>query len=944
MNTISIADRIALQLALDQAPSSDLLAGHVKELLQCLKDSAEAANESIDGFGIKISENEKLYQNDILSLYHLDGYDTAAWLTEPIMYTIMNLESLPSNDVYIDKDLSPFLNQHFLDQLDEAITAAQDGTPPDMGWPFTDMRPDHRRMVAVINPSENHWMTIQFVAGTESTPSKLFLYNSGQGSSSGINMRTMTESLPKLFYLASLQPNSPLEDFDPYQLQVEKVPCAKQANTVDCGPFSLYFLSQALHEQNVDRLLPSTTARQMFGSQLRRACAEVLVNNHNKAASRTSLWEVCQFKSSNLPVNRKRKIGDRSSPMIGSSSSSKPRPSREPTLPELPEDEIDIMEVDDLENLQELDDTRPRLKYRVVLSESSTAQFSIIIIVRFSSHPKWYTNIPNKKKSRHVAEAIVKGIAQKWLNVLLMALNVDETQMHVILHAALHIQTRFMPASITEHDDDDDQSNDQDEDDDDHDGPPGHEIEPIDDQQKQIEGELDKIGVECPFCGYNLTGLRSLSTMRKCKNSIYIHLATHMPKFFEEQPNAIKCSYKECTWTISISGERSWDTARKAAKKHAGTKHGSSWMETQDNTIVWTCFCSTGCQQRWISHSEWQTHIRALPQQDPKPCPFCSSLLSDPFMFQLHIRQEHWEEQAPGYFRCAVELEAESPVKPWNELSVIVKWRLLRSTDRRCAWGLAMSDACRRPGVDFNSLARLEAHYLAEHGGEAWPFDLRHSMITQCGMVFNSAEDLSHHKRYVHGAIRTRNPRKPKSRQDHVSQSTARARKWTKEIAADLQKAFNEERPIKPILLSVGIDGFTCNTELLLMWLQQVDISFTLAIVSHGIPLLDPEHWDLFGKDCYVGLFDSEILLTSLLDRSQAPPAYSELLALWDKKQDHKDGQSETHAPRNKRRPAKGMSTTDGAAESSGSSSDIDGDLGLEAFIAAAVEEYVIDK
>ncbi len=937
MNTISITDRIALQLALDQAPSSDLLAGHVKELLQSLEDSAQAASQPLDGFGIKISENEKLYQNDILSLYHLDGYDTAAWLTEPIMYTIMNLEPLPSDDVYIDKDLSPFLNQHFLDQLDEAITAAQDGTPPDMGWPFTDMQPNHRRMVAVINPSENHWMTIQFVAGTDSSPSKLFLYNSGQGSASGINMRTMTESLPKLFYLASLRPNSPLEGFNPYELQVEEVSCAKQANSVDCGPFSLYFLSQALHEQSVDRLLPGTTARRVFGSQLRRACAEVLVNNHNQAASRTSLWEVCQFRSSNLPVNRKRKIGDRSSPMIGNSSSPNPRLKQKPTLPELPHELIDIMEVDDPGDLLELDDKRPRTKYRVVLSESSTAQFSIIIIVRFSTYPKWYTNMPKQKRLRHVIEAIVKGIAQKWLNVLLAALNVDATQMHAILHASLRNATRFIPASIIGHEDDDDDDDNQDEDDDHHNRPPGHEIEPTDDQQKQIEDELiDKVGAKCPFCNYNITTSRMRTDTKKFKSLMYRHLAMHMPKFLKEHPTAINCSYKDCTWKTSIGyGKRSLSIARNTAKQHVGIKHGTNWLETREETIVWTCFCSTGCQQHWDSHNEWSQHVQSLPGWDPMPCPFCSSLLSDSSMLQLHIRHEHWKEQAPGYFRCAAELEAESPVTPWNELSAMVKWRLLRSTDQRCAWGLAMSDACRRPGVDFNSLARLEAHYLAEHEDEAWPFDLRHSMITQCGMVFNSAEELSNHRRHMHGARRTG---------DNKLSRTYGARKWTKEITADLRQAFNEERPIKPILLSVGIDGFTCNNELLLPWLQQVNISFTLAIVSHRIPLLAPEHWDLVGEDCYIALFDSDILLASLLDRSQAPPAYSELLALWDKKQDNKDGQSELWAPRNERRPAKGMSATDGAAESSGSSSDIDGDFDLEAVIAAAVEEYVIDS
>lgn len=115
--------------------------------------------------------------------------------------------------------------------------------------------------------------------------------------------------------------------------------------------------------------------------------------------------------------------------------------------------------------------------------------------------------------------------------------------------------------------------------------------------------------------------------------------------------------------------------------------------------------------------------------------------------------------------------------------------------------------------------------------------------------------------------------------------------------------ALAQEGPIapRPIVISVGLDGFTCNTKLLTEWLQRINVNFNLAIVTNSLAGLDHSHFWTVDDKTFVATFNSNDLLRSLLDPTRAPENHRELIDLWNNKQGVKDGESAFCARRNVR-------------------------------------------
>lgn len=355
---LSDEDREAIQDALSNAPDSDTLASQVRALLQVAQDGETREGTAPGQFGFNISKERKLYRDDILSLYYVQGRSTAAWFTDAVINTLLDLEATQVDDVHVERDLGHFLEIDYVEHLlDSDITAAENGREPIMGWPLVDLKSDCYRIQAAINPSWSHWVTVEVETGTEpgKTSSALRYYNSSSAAAGrGPTFRAATETLPKLLYLASLRPGSPLAGFDPHQLDVEEVICPQQVGDYDCGPFSLYFFTRRLYRQPLAVMPSNTTIRNDFGKWLRRGCVTVLYENYRKGSAQTTLREL--FEDPKL-------------------------------LPNAPTNDFNDDDFDDFDNNKTANGKLPHLTFRLELGNRKENFPSITMVLRWSGTP-----------------------------------------------------------------------------------------------------------------------------------------------------------------------------------------------------------------------------------------------------------------------------------------------------------------------------------------------------------------------------------------------------------------------------------------------------------------------------------------------------------------------------------------------------------------------------
>jgi hypothetical protein len=277
--------RAAIIEAIQSAPGNDKLAGYIRPLL---RDVLEA------GTYIQTTEYWTLYVDDVLSLYYLKGQEETAWYTENVIHSVLDLEAPYVCNVYVACHLDVFLNEDYDRMLESELLLTVDGKTPTVGWPFSEFLSTHTRMVVAINPSKDHWIAIEFVRATTMERAKLFYYNSlssSNGRQRGRSHIVATQILPKILYLASLQPGSSLEGFDGSQMDISEVPCPQQNAAFDCGAIAIYCTIKRLFDQSVDVYLPTPTMRARFGLWMREICAHMLCNNHNNEAERTTLRE-----------------------------------------------------------------------------------------------------------------------------------------------------------------------------------------------------------------------------------------------------------------------------------------------------------------------------------------------------------------------------------------------------------------------------------------------------------------------------------------------------------------------------------------------------------------------------------------------------------------------------------------------------------------------------
>ncbi|KAH3982707.1 hypothetical protein HBI56_006100 [Parastagonospora nodorum] len=897
---------------IDNATPDDLLARTVLNLLTFMRESAESSGVPLSRYGFTIAPEWTLHLGDVLSLHYLEGYENEAWFTDNVMHTVLDLETGKPDDVHIECHLDHFLSGDYGEIWETQLAAANRGEEPALGWPLTDMKATHNRMVAVINPSAAHWVAVEFIRATATNePTRLLYYNSLQSASEkGPTYNAVTKLLPQVIYLASLRPNSSLAGFDPHKLEVEVVPCPQQYGSFDCGPFALYFATKRIYDKPVWRDLYDEDEKHEFGQYLRRQCAYVLQNNRMGADHLLSLREYLdalqqreaaeaqqerdreQQRAANEELERALAAEAESldpdvlaaeaeqalltqyldAERVGvqyrnsESISVNPLIQSKPGLPHVEHSGVLGWDLDD-DPEGEAGETGSRktpwnIFERLEYGERSDVTPSVIFIMRWSGRS---SKVPSTLDQ-------LKETAQAWIDLYLRATGRSDSNTHVIIHAATNIPTVYMPWS-----DDFDRSEECL-------SPAEEPVDPPSDTSDNTQ-----LSYDCPLC--HVTA--SYESVKYLLYDTYIHIGSHSVHISDSmiQKKAgryvVSCPETDCP---AVSSSTTRTQLRKNARQHWGRKHGVSWLEEQGKSLSFSCNCAT-CIATGLTWTvgdflggQKGKYSKSHPNETNLLCPYGDSKTrySGEKYLSRHVSRLHWNDAAPpGWYQC--DYDAIDPsTQCWKSFPCHLKTRLAWDSRPKCAWAAAGADFCTEDD-DSCSEKQLLAHYNKQHGDELWPYTV--DGMFKCSRLFPDKGKLLQHETQYHNV------------QDTEKWRRLRAATLTSAIIEDLQQLASKHSPT-PILLTLGFDGFTCNTARLLVMLQNVDLRFQLAICTNDIYDMDRTHFTRIDRS-YFGFYDSETIRTYLEDRSCANDKYLQLFEVWDGLQQGKDLQSRFRRHRN---------------------------------------------
>ena len=116
---------------------------------------------------------------------------------------------------------------------------------------------------------------------------------------------------------------------------------------------------------------------------------------------------------------------------------------------------------------------------------------------------------------------------------------------------------------------------------------------------------------------------------------------------------------------------------------------------------------------------------------------------------------------------------------------------------------------------------------------------------------------------------------------------TSQAHKFTRAIDKTLEDS--AARGIKPLLISIGLDGFACKADLILPWLQRSP-SFTLIVRETELVYgMIAAYFSRQDSGFYYGFFESHDLLAGSYSDTAVDDAFKNLSAAWNACQDWKD-------------------------------------------------------
>ncbi|KAJ4368129.1 hypothetical protein N0V83_006484 [Neocucurbitaria cava] len=846
-------ERSSVTRAVLAAAPTDSLALHLQPLVKKILDKSNESGKPERNTSLSLYRTGKqVFLDDVLSLYYLDNEEMAAWFTSTIVTALLDIEARHAHhDTLVDRDFGLYMEREYLmERLDKDIELAETGNVPEYSWPLGDLNNAHSRVLACVNPTSNHWVTVEIVL---QDPPRIRYFNSMPNASP-----RAPKDLSKVLYLASLNPESPLPKFNAEEVAVELVDCPQQASCgVDCGPFSIFFLAQRIHDRSVSAYGMSVQDhdRHHFGQYLRYWCAYAVWNYHIDAAYDTPLSDL--FDGYEPPA---------------SVASSRPNPSppgtrqprQGPVVAASNTNGADDLSVDTRGTGND-EPFKATEMLRLVLDEQSDHVKTIVIIVRWSSRPLWLDQMTLLgKSSRSAVIQRIRNIAQARFVRYIESTGDTRTEADVVILAAMRVQTIYFPCGIRVSKANQNEGSIRD----------SHTNE--DEENQTVE-----VTMRCPCCIHKVTMIKddNKGTITRrydtIKRHVGIHMNTEFPVATRQETNGLwhaDCPWPNCDWDASKETER---MVKKMFKEHLGGKHAEEWLENNTKDIAASCNCGlSGCRQTYQLPRQW----------------------SD---FQKHTKS------ISGAFlsrkvQCAWDVyTSDITTKTWSEFLEVLRDRLLRTTDLKCSWALANQEDCDRTAfASFASEAELLQHYDADHSGHIWPLPV--GKETRC-LKKMSPYQLARHETYCH-VLRVVSETRP-GRIDNV-QGQRQAYGFTNLVTAELRKAASgQTEALQPVLLSVGIDGFTCNTALMREWLQvEEDLNFTFAMTTEALVTLDPRHLQ-GGVDCYTGLYNAQEMREALIDRGQASSKFLDLFRVWDAQQQAKDAQSEYLVIRNRRVP-----------------------------------------
>lgn len=124
----------------------------------------------------------------------------------------------------------------------------------------------------------------------------------------------------------------------------------------------------------------------------------------------------------------------------------------------------------------------------------------------------------------------------------------------------------------------------------------------------------------------------------------------------------------------------------------------------------------------------------------------------------------------------------------------------------------------------------------------------------------------------------------------------ANAQDATAAVTTDLERLCRTVE--KPVLLSIRLDGFTCNADLMNIWLRNRSQNFIFVATLEDDTAMDVSQF-IKVDNSYIGTWDSKILLDHMKNPVQQPARYDALLEFWVGQQGSQDAWSRYIRARN---------------------------------------------
>jgi hypothetical protein len=216
---------------------------------------------------------------DVLSLPYFAGSGSDSWFSDNVIYALSRIEGEYVHDAYAELELNPWFSGTSIEDLSKYIKDAEEGIHIQRRWPFANWKPQHNRCVAVINPSDVHWMAVEVSFAGNSPVVRCFnsmpIYDEEDGS-----YRKIVHGIPKLLCLATFRPDWPMGQFSLEDINFKHVKCPRQAiHSGDCGPLTFLCLARRLHDLPAfpDQIkLDTNKMRAAFGQWVRERCIHAL--------------------------------------------------------------------------------------------------------------------------------------------------------------------------------------------------------------------------------------------------------------------------------------------------------------------------------------------------------------------------------------------------------------------------------------------------------------------------------------------------------------------------------------------------------------------------------------------------------------------------------------------------------------------------------------------